>query len=73
VAGTLEEGGTRWGEVPKLSVAETDAIAERLRQVEASLGALGWIVKHRSSRSADDRLQRAGVRADHREKFTLEP
>jgi hypothetical protein len=36
VAGTLEEGGTRWGEVPKLSVAETDAIAERLRQVEAS-------------------------------------
>ena len=38
VAGTLEEGGTRWGEVPKLSVAETDAIAERLRQVEASLG-----------------------------------
>jgi histidine triad (HIT) family protein len=40
VAGTLEEGGTRWGEVPKLSVAETDAIAERLRQVEASLGHL---------------------------------
>ena len=37
VAGTLEEGGTMWGEVPKLSVAETDAIAERLRQVEASL------------------------------------
>jgi histidine triad (HIT) family protein len=37
VAGTLEEGGTRWGEVPKLSVAETDAMAERLRQVEASL------------------------------------
>lgn len=36
VAGTLEEGGTRWGEVPKLSVAETDAIAERLRQAEAS-------------------------------------
>jgi histidine triad (HIT) family protein len=37
VAGTLEEGGTKWGEVPKLSVAETDAIAERLRQVEVSL------------------------------------
>lgn len=37
VAGTLEEGGTMWGEVPKLSVTETDAIAERLRQVEASL------------------------------------
>ena len=37
VAGTLEEGGTRWGEVPRLSVAETDAIAERLRQLEASL------------------------------------
>jgi histidine triad (HIT) family protein len=37
VAGTLEEGGTKWGEVPRLSVAETDAIAERLRQVEASL------------------------------------
>jgi histidine triad (HIT) family protein len=37
VAGTLEEGGTTWGEVPRLSVAETDAIAERLRQVEASL------------------------------------
>jgi histidine triad (HIT) family protein len=36
VAGTLEEGGTRWGEVPRLSVAETDAMAERLRQVEAS-------------------------------------
>jgi histidine triad (HIT) family protein len=38
VAGTLAEGGTRWGEVPRLSVAETDAMAERLRQVEASLG-----------------------------------
>jgi histidine triad (HIT) family protein len=36
VAGTLEEGGTRWDEVPRLSVAETDALAERLRQVEAS-------------------------------------
>jgi histidine triad (HIT) family protein len=37
VAGTLEEGGTRWGEVPRLSVPETDAMAERLRLVEASL------------------------------------
>jgi histidine triad (HIT) family protein len=37
VAGTVEQGGTMWGEVPKLSVAETDAIAERLRQVEATL------------------------------------
>jgi histidine triad (HIT) family protein len=37
VAGTLEEGGTQWGEVPRLSVAETDAMAERLRQAEASL------------------------------------
>jgi histidine triad (HIT) family protein len=37
VAGTLQEGGTRWGEVPLLSVAETDAMAERLRQIEASL------------------------------------
>jgi histidine triad (HIT) family protein len=37
VAGTLEEGGTRWGEVPRLSVAETGAMAERLRQAEASL------------------------------------
>jgi histidine triad (HIT) family protein len=36
VAGTLEEGGTRWGEVPRLSVAETDAMAERLSQAEAS-------------------------------------
>src|ERR1043165_3190590 len=37
VAGTLEAGGTEWGEVPRLSVAETAAMAERLRQVEASL------------------------------------
>jgi histidine triad (HIT) family protein len=37
VAGTLEAGGTEWGEVPRLSVAETDAMAERLRQAEASL------------------------------------
>jgi histidine triad (HIT) family protein len=41
VAGTLEEGGTRWGEVPRLSVAETDALAERLRQAEASLPGSG--------------------------------
>lgn len=32
VAGTLEGGGTDWGEVPELSVADTDLIAERLRR-----------------------------------------
>lgn len=31
VAGTLPGGGTEWGDVPRLSVAETDAIADRLR------------------------------------------
>jgi histidine triad (HIT) family protein len=31
VAGTLDEGGTNWGEVPELSLEETDAIAARLR------------------------------------------
>lgn len=31
VAGTLPGGGTEWGDVPKLTVAETDEIAERLR------------------------------------------
>jgi histidine triad (HIT) family protein len=31
VAGTLGEGGTDFGEVPELSVAQTDLIAERLR------------------------------------------
>jgi histidine triad (HIT) family protein len=31
VAGTVEGGGTEWGPVPRLSVAETDAIAARLR------------------------------------------
>lgn len=31
VAGTLPEGGTEFGEVPEISVAETDAIAQRLR------------------------------------------
>lgn len=34
VAGTLEEGGTDWGDVPELTLAETDAIAARLRQVD---------------------------------------
>ncbi|GAA4214941.1 HIT family protein [Actinocatenispora rupis] len=31
VAGTLPGGGTEWGDVPRLSVGETDEIAERLR------------------------------------------
>jgi histidine triad (HIT) family protein len=31
VAGTLDEGGTKWGEVKELSIAQTDAIAERLK------------------------------------------
>jgi histidine triad (HIT) family protein len=31
VAGTLDEGGTNWGKVPRLSQAETDAIAEKIR------------------------------------------
>lgn len=31
VAATLPEGGTNWGQVPVLSFAETDQIAERLR------------------------------------------
>lgn len=31
VAGTLANGGTEFGPVPELSVAETDQIAERLR------------------------------------------
>jgi histidine triad (HIT) family protein len=31
VAGTLPEGGTSWGDVDRLSVAETDAIADRIR------------------------------------------
>ncbi len=34
VAGTLLTGGTEWGRVPELSIAETDAIAERLRRSE---------------------------------------
>ena len=36
VAGTLDSGGTEWGEVPELSVAETDAIAEKLHRAEGS-------------------------------------
>jgi histidine triad (HIT) family protein len=35
VAGTLEGGGTDWGDVRELSVAETDAIAARLRGADA--------------------------------------
>lgn len=31
VAGTLPEGGTHWGDVPALTVAQTDAIADQLR------------------------------------------
>jgi len=31
VAGTLSGGGTEWGPVAELSIAETDAIAQRLR------------------------------------------
>lgn len=31
VTGTFPGGGTEWGEVPRLSVEETDAIAARLR------------------------------------------
>ncbi|MDR5771146.1 MULTISPECIES: HIT family protein [unclassified Caballeronia] len=31
VAGTLDVGGTEWGDVPELSVADTDDIADRLR------------------------------------------
>jgi len=31
VAATLPEGGTNWGDVPRLSLDETDAIAARLR------------------------------------------
>lgn len=30
VCATLPGGGTNWGEVPRLDIAETDAIAERL-------------------------------------------
>ena len=34
VAGTLESGGTEWGSVRELSVAETDAIADCLRRAD---------------------------------------
>jgi len=34
IAGTLNNGGTEWGEVSELSVAETDAIADKLHRVE---------------------------------------
>lgn len=34
VAGTLEEGGTNWGDVPELSLAETEAIATQLHKVD---------------------------------------
>lgn len=32
IAGTLPGGGTDWGDVQELTLAETDAIAERLRR-----------------------------------------
>lgn len=31
VAGTLDEGGTQWGSVPELSLAETERIASKIR------------------------------------------
>jgi|SRR5690554_173995 len=31
VAGTLETGGTEWGDVPELPIEETEGIAEKLR------------------------------------------
>ncbi len=31
VAGTLETGGTEWGDVPELSLEETEMIADKLR------------------------------------------
>lgn len=31
IAGTLDDGGTNWGEVEEVSIEETDRIAERLR------------------------------------------
>jgi histidine triad (HIT) family protein len=37
VAGTLENGGTSWGEVRELSIAETDIIAERIRTMLSRL------------------------------------
>jgi histidine triad (HIT) family protein len=35
VAGTLEDGGTDWGNVPELSVADTESIAEKLRHADS--------------------------------------
>jgi histidine triad (HIT) family protein len=35
VAGTLESGGTDWGEVPELSISATDEIADKLRRADA--------------------------------------
>lgn len=35
IAGTLDEGGTEWGKVREISVAETDEIAKRLRTPKA--------------------------------------
>jgi hypothetical protein len=37
-AGTLPEGGTNWGEVAELSIAQTELIATRLRNVESPDG-----------------------------------
>lgn len=31
VAGTLEQGGTDWGQVPEIPIAQTERVAERLR------------------------------------------
>lgn len=36
VAGTLETGGTEWGDVPELSLVETDCIADKLRPLFSS-------------------------------------
>jgi histidine triad (HIT) family protein len=38
VAGTLEDGGTEWGPVRELSLGETEAIAERLREADRRVG-----------------------------------
>jgi len=35
VAGTLDAGGTDWGEVPELPIVATDAIADKLRCAES--------------------------------------
>jgi histidine triad (HIT) family protein len=34
VAGTVQGGGTEWGQVPELSVSQTDVIADRLREAD---------------------------------------